>query len=390
MMAPRLSSRVASVDIVRGLIVALMALDHTRMYFTAAHFDPVDVNETTLGYFLTRWVTHLCAPGFFFLAGLGVALAESAGQSARQSTVLLMTRGAWLIALELTVIGFAWSFNLGWSWFGVIWSLGLSMICLGLLRWAPKLVLLAVAISFTTLHNLLPLTAIFENESVRSALYSAGFVEADAIGRKLVLFPLLPWLSIMILGYAAAPWLAPNGRPSVGKFLLVGAGAVGLFVALRMLGIGEPPEGGVQDYATPAQDVMSFLNVEKYPPSLQFSLATLGVLAVFVAGVEALGDKARRAFYPLLVFGSVPFFFYVLHLYLIHGLAFVTANALSWSTDYLFWRNPWPNLDPPEGYGFGLAGVWAVWILVLAILLPLCIAFWKYKRASRAWWTKYI
>lgn len=383
-------TRIASIDIARGLVVALMALDHTRMYFTSAHFDPVDVSQTTPGYFITRWLTHLCAPGFFFLAGFGVALAERAGQSARQSTFLLLTRGVWLIGLELTVIGFAWSFVVGWSWLGVIWSLGLSMICLGALRWLPNLLLLGCALAFTMVHNALPMDALIGNESLRSAVYSAGFVEADTIGRKLVLFPLLPWLSVMILGYAAVPWLAPDGKPSVERFLLVGLGAIALFAVARVVGIGQPSGGGVHDFATLSQDVMSFFNVEKYPPSFQFSLVTLGLLCAFVAGVEALGDGARRWFFPLLAIGSVPFFFYILHLYFIHGLALLAANVLSWPTDYLFWHNPSPNLDPPKGYGFDLTGVWLVWLSILALLAPPCAAFSQFKRGSRGWWTKYV
>lgn len=382
-------ARVASIDIVRGLIVVLMALDHTRMFFSSAQFDPLAIDETTWGYFLTRWVTHLCAPGFFFFAGFSVALAESAGQSGRRSAFLLLTRGAWLIVLELSLIGFAWSFILGWSWFGVIWSLGLSMICLATLRWLPKLVLFVLGIAFTALHNAIPVEAILADENLRAALLSAGFVGIEGLGRKLVLFPLLPWLALMVVGYAAAPWLAPGGRPHARRFWFAGAGALVLFVGLRAIGLGEAA-GGVNDLAARSQNALNFLNVEKYPPSLQFSLMTLGLLFACVAGVESLGERAKRVFPPLLVFGGVPFFFYVMHLFLIHALALATATMLKWPSEFLFWRGAGPNLTPPDGYGVGLSGVYIVWIAVLALLFPLCAAFLKHKQTSRALWTKYL
>jgi len=386
------ASRIVSIDVARGLIMALMALDHVRMYFTSAQFDPVSIDETTFGYFATRWVTHLCAPGFFFLAGMGVALAERAGQSPRKSTFLLLTRGVWLVVLEFTLIGLAWSFVLGWSWLGVIWSLGVSMICLAALRWAPRPILLAAALAFTLLHNALPMTAWLADESVATIFYSAGSTTVMGLGEKWALFPILPWLALMVIGYTAADFFVPaaSGRPSIVRLAGVGAVCVAAFAALRVLGIGQPDGGGAQTYGNAAQSLMSFMNVEKYPPSLQFSLVTIGVLLIATAFFEQWQKGAKGPLFPLLAFGRAPFFFYILHLYIIHGLALATASALSWSTDYGFWRGVGANLRPPEGYGFGLPGVYLVWLVVLLMLFPVCAWFTRIKASSGAWWTKYL
>jgi uncharacterized membrane protein len=365
--------------------MALMALDHVRLYFTAAQFDPVSIGETNAAYFITRWVTHLCAPGFFFLAGLSVSLAESRGLRAAQSTALLMTRGVWLIFLELTVIGFAWSFSPGWFWYGVIWSLGASMICLGLLRWAPKGLLLLAAGAFILTHNLLPMQRLLQEGDAYALLYGSG-----TAGETWVIFPLLPWLCVMILGYAGGDWLAPAGRPRPERFLACGAGALLCFLLFRASGFGEPEHGGFQQSAVAVNSVLSFFNVEKYPPSTQYVLVTLGVLLLFIGALGRRRSNAPpRLLAPLHVFGRVPFFFYLLHIFLIHGLVVLAAFALGWPRRGLIW-NAEPSLVPPDGFGLGLAGVYAVWLVVLALLLPVCTAFARMKAASTGWWTKYL
>jgi uncharacterized membrane protein len=371
--------RDASLDIARGLIMAFMALDHVRMYFSSAQFDPVDLDHTNLGFFLTRWITHLCAPGFFFIAGVGASLA-GARQSKKELATFLFSRGIWLIFLELAVFSIAWSFNPGnWLWIGVIAGLGASMIVLAGLIFLPRMLILVMALAFTLLHNALWDPAWF-NQSVDMLLYTVTVAPLPLLGDRLVLFPLLPWGALMALGYATAPWLMPDGKPATGRLAISGAMMLVIFVLIRLAGIGQPENGGFIVGDT-AHSFMSFLNVEKYPPSLQFSLVTLGAMALVLAWLaKNEGRPGMGLFAPIQAYGRVPFFFYFVHLFLIHGMALAIATGLGWPTDYLFWEGNMPNLIPPDGYGFGLAGIYLSWLAVLAILYPLCVWFGGVKR----------
>ena len=191
--------RIGSLDTTRGLIVALMALDHVRIYFSAAQFDPMDLGQTDPGWYLARWVTHLCAPGFFFIMGLGAALMK-VRMTAGALTAFLLVRGLWLILLELTVIGFAWSFTPGWFWFGVIFSLGAAMMLLALTHCLPRILLFILASAFILLHNEYWATAFPMPEPVDAILYSGGVIELPAVGPRLALYSILPWAALAVLG----------------------------------------------------------------------------------------------------------------------------------------------------------------------------------------------
>jgi uncharacterized membrane protein len=388
-----LAGRDASIDVIRGVIVVLMALDHTRVFFTEAQFDPVSITDTTPGYFVTRWLTHLCAPGFFFLAGIGVSLSERAGTTPAQSSWWLVTRGLWLMLLEITVIAFAWSFNPGWSWFGVIWSLGISMVALGALRWLPKSALGVTAGAVVVLHNSMPLEQLFGTSNLLTILYSAGYVTTP-LGEKLVLFPMIPWLAVMTLGYVLGEWLTPGRRVCVPRSAVTGAACIAIFVLLRTIGVGQPDDGGAIVYDNNAQSLMSFLNVEKYPPSLQFVLATIGVLLVATAGVssglQGANAKLTILLRPLLLFGRLPFFFYLMHLYVIHILALLAASIWGWPSGHLIWQGPGPNLVPPIGYGVGLAGVYGALAIVLLVLYVLCKRYDAFRTNRRSAFLRYI
>lgn len=381
------ANRIASLDITRGLIVAIMALDHTRIFFSSAQFDPVDLSQTTPAWFFTRIITHLCAPGFFFIAGFGAALSETNGMTKRTLAGFLLTRGIWLIALELTVMGAAWSFGLnGWFWFGVLWCLGASMIAMALLIFAPRLILLLVALAAVLLQEQWLAVIPAEQGSVWALFAMGGVWETPALGSKLVLFPLLPWLSLMAIGYATAPMLLRDGKPRGALIMAIGMVLMILFVVVRVLGFG----GGVAP--DDPQQVMAFLNVEKYPPSLQFSLITLGVLLAFfgiVATLEAHG-RPMRMLHPLRTYGRVPFFFYVIHIPLIHGAALLAASVFGWQRDYLFWEGTsWPQLTPPDGYGFAVFGVYVTWLAILIALYVLCLWFADVKARHNTWWLRY-
>ena len=380
--------RLASLDITRGLIVAIMALDHVRIYFAGAQFDPVDLSQTTPDWFFTRLVTHICAPGFFFIAGFGAALSEQNGMSKHMLAGFLLTRGVWLIALDLTVMGVAWSFGItGWFWFGVLWGLGAAMVVLAALIFIPRFVMLIIAIGAVLLQEQWLALISFEEGSTWALFATGGVWAVPVVGPKIVLYPLLPWLCLMAIGYALAPILLRESKPRGTLIIMLGIVFLVAFVAARMLGVG----GGGLPPDDP-QRILAFLNVEKYPPSLQFSLLTLGALLTLfgaVATIEARG-LTMRLLHPLRVYGRVPFFFYILHVYLIHAGALVCATLLGWPRDYLFWSGVGPNLMPPDGYGFGIAGVYSAWLVVLVVLYPLCLFFADVKSKRNAWWLRYL
>lgn len=374
-----------SLDAARGLIVALMALDHVRIFFSEAQFNPVDLDQTTFSYFLTRWVTHLCAPGFFFIAGMGASLMAGKTGKARVARFLVV-RGVWLIALELLVFGFAWSFNPGWSWLGVIWSLGASMIVMAGLIFVPRLLLLVVAAAFAAGHNAI---SVNEPGPLVTVLYSGGFAQLPVLGPKIVLYSIVPWLALMAVGYTATPWLAPQGKPSSRRLLVVGATALAAFAVARLAGAGQSAWNGFTAYPEFWRTLSSFLNVDKYPPSLQFSLLMLGLMAVFLA--YAAAPRNRRGLVEIYaVYGRVPFFFYAIHLFLIHGAALALATALGWPHEQLVWKGVGPNLTPPDGYGLPLIGVYAAWFAVLLALYPACKWFGAVKDRSRLWWIRFL
>lgn len=378
------TARDRSIDALRGLIIALMALDHVRIFLSSAQFDPIDLEQTNAALFLTRWITHLCAPGFFFLAGLGIALFES--QADRRSVrQFLLTRGLFLIVMEILVFGLAWSFNPGWWWFGVIWGLGAAMVAMAALVSVPKLALLAVAALFTLLHNALwPAGA----SAAGSLLYSGGFISLPIVGDRLVIYPLLPWLALMVLGYASARWIAPDRDPAGNRSIIAGTAGVGAFLLLRWTGVGEPDRGGWIDTGDAARNVLAMLNVEKYPPSLQFSLVTIGVCLILIGLFRRLPGITSGPGSTMVTLGHVPFFFYTLHLFAIHGFALALAVVLGWQTSYLFWSGPGPNLMPPAGFGFGLPGVYLAWLLIVAALYPACAAFARLKQRRPSFWLK--
>jgi uncharacterized membrane protein len=381
-------SRNVGLDAARGLIVALMALDHVRVFFSEAIFDPVDLTQTTPGYFATRWITHLCAPGFFFIAGLSSSLLE-ARVGKRALSVFLLQRGLWLMALEILLFGLAWSFNPGWWWFGVIWGLGLAMFTMAGLIHAPRAVLFTAALLFTLLHNTFWSTWTNLSPSVDALLYSGGTISAPVIGARLVLYPLLPWLCLMALGYSGGRWLVNEKSLQPRRTLIAGSLAVIGFVITRTLGYGQPSLSA--DGVPPgASQALTFFNVEKYPPSLQFSLVTVGVLLLLLWAAQRWQLGQGRWLSPLVVFGRVPFFFYLLHLYLIHAAAWAVATLLQWPTAYLFWQGSEPNLTPTAGYGFGLPGIYVTWLLILAVLLPACMQFACLKARYDYWWLKFL
>jgi uncharacterized membrane protein len=375
--SPDESSRIVSVDVLRGLVMAVMALDHTRDFFGASGFNPRDVTEPAL--FLTRWVTHLCAPTFILLAGLSAFLYGRARSTIEISRFLLI-RGLWLILIDFTLIKVGWrfDFDLYRLTAGVIFAIGASMIVLAALIWLPHWAIACVAFAMIGGHNMLDgirADGLGEASWAWHLLHQPGLVViGDGAAKLYVLYPLIPWIGVMAAGYLLGPLM--QHEPETRRRLLfrVGATVTLAFVVVRATNFyGDPAPWNIQEnwLAT----VLSFLNCEKYPPSLLFLMMTLGPALMLLACFE----NARGALARLLVtYGQVPFFFYVIHIYLIHALAVATGVALTGT----FAATPM--------IGLSLPGIYVVWLLVLVLLYPICRWFTDLKGSGRGWWWSYL
>ncbi|HXE58022.1 MAG TPA: heparan-alpha-glucosaminide N-acetyltransferase domain-containing protein [Gemmatimonadales bacterium] len=382
--APPTSHRLDAIDLVRGVVMVVMVLDHVRAYFTEARFDPTDLGRTSAALFLTRWVTHICAPTFVFLAGTSAWLSGRRRTTAELSRFLL-TRGAWLVLLELTVVSFAWYLNLRFelgAFAQVIWAIGLAMTVLAALVHLPRAWVAAIGAALVAGHNLLDgITPASLGAS--APLWTALHVQGPLGGLPVfVVYPLLPWIGVMALGYAAGPLLAtPAGRRE--RLLGLGAVVTLTFVALRWTNLyGDPRPWAPQDDAV--FTALAFVNLTKYPPSLLFLLMTLGPMFLLLGAAERARGPVARA---LVTVGRVPLVFYVAHLYLVHLLA-VGAGALA-GTD------PGKLLTVfmlfPEDHGFGLPVIYLAWAIVVVALYPLCRWAAALKARHRAaWWVSYV
>ena len=380
-LAPR---RLDHVDLLRGLVMVIMVLDHVRAYLSNAQFDPTDLTRTDAALFATRWITHFCAPTFVFLAGASAWIAgtrRTPGELAR----FLVTRGLWLVLLEVTVISFGWYFTSRWTMGAiaqVIWVIGLSMVVLaGLIR-LPRPAIAGFGLALVLGHNLFDGVAP-ERFGALEPLWRLLHVQGPlGVAPLLVVYPLVPWAGVMALGFVAGPLVFSQKPGDARRLAWIGALLIAGFVALRALDVyGNPSPRLVEGGATLV--AMSFLNLSKYPPSLLFLLMTLGPALVALT-------LLRRANGPLagvmVTFGRVPFLFYVVHIYLVHALT-VAIGMLQGRTAaemrVLF-------LSLPEGYGVGLPMVYVLWLALVASLYPLCRRYAELKARSRAWWLSYL
>ena len=375
--------RLDHVDLLRGLVMVIMVLDHVRDYFTVVRFDPTDLTRTDLALFATRWITHYCAPVFVFLAGASAWIAgtrRTRGQLAR----FLLSRGLWLILLEVTVISFGWYFSTQWPMGAraqVIWAIGASMVVLaGLIRLPPTAVA-AFGLALVVGHNLLDGVAPAAFGAFAPLWHVLHVPGPLGIMPVFVTYPLVPWAGVMALGYAAGPAVFSQDTGAPRRVAWAGALMILGFVVLRTLnGYGDPSPR--LDDGSPALVAMSFLNVTKYPPSLLFVLMTLGPALVALALLRRAKGPVADFF---VIFGRVPFLFYVTHLYLVHALAVAAGVAQGFPGSAI--RTVYRLL--PEGYGFGLPVVYLVWLTVVAVLYPVCRRYAALKARSRAWWLSY-
>lgn len=391
----RTGARVQAVDILRGLVMIIMALDHTRDYVHSAAmaFAPEDLSQTTPAIFMTRWVTHLCAPVFMFCAGLGAFLRLERGGTKAELSVFLISRGLWLVVLEFTLVRAGFFFDLSFDplILLVFWALGLSMLALALLIYLPDTVLLAVSVGMIAAHHLLDGIQPQQFGSyawVWQILHAQGvWVTGGPV--VIVAYPLVPWMGVMAAGYCAGRvYRLPRERRHA-LLLRLGFVLSVAFVVVRGVNLyGDPRPWGPQ--STGIRTVLSFLNTTKYPPSLAFLLMTLGPALIFLAWAERRGVGEKH---PLLVFGRVPLFYFVVHIPLIHA----AAIALTWlrygTAPFLFVPPPTlgtPRAVFPADYGWDLWVVYGVTAFVVIALYPLCAWLSRLKARRRDWWLSYV
>ncbi len=388
------ATRLASVDVLRGLVMVVMALDHVRDHLTNVPYAPEDLAQTSVPLFLTRWITHFCAPVFVLLAGTGAGLSEVRGKPRGELARFLWTRGLWLIVAELTIVRFGWAFNLEYRtevWVQVIWVIGVSMILLAPMLWLPRWVVGAIGVVMIAGHNLLDGIGL---DVVRQQVTLGNIGQLPTLaGASLrdwawatlhvqyppIIYPLIPWPGVMFVGYALAPLFLLPAAARHRLLLALGLGATALFLLVRGLNIyGDPAPWSAQPRA--AFTVLSFLNTTKYPPSLSYLLMTLGPALALLVPLERLGGWLGRV---LETIGRVPFFYYVVHLYLIHLVMLGLGVAAGYPLGAFL--HPW--FLKPAGFGFGLGVVYAAWLAVVAALYPLCrwFAGVKARRRDLAW-----
>ena len=378
----RALSRLSSIDVLRGLIIVIMALDHVRDYFTDVRFNPLDPTQTTAMLYATRWITNFCAPTFVLLAGVSAYLVGRRCTT-RELSRFLLTRGLWLAFLELAVISVEWTFNFRFELgliMQVVWAIGMSMVVLAGLVYLPVRVVGAIGVTICVFHNLLDGVPMPES-AVMKTVWSILHVQSPvAIGY--VHYPLIPWVGVMAAGYALASVFGMEAERRHRVLIAIGASMVALFLALRLINTyGDPVPWTTQ--VDHLHTLMSFFNVKKYPPSLDYLLVTIGPALMLLACLE----NVRGRFADVLqVFGRVPLFFYVLHLALAHLAAGLLAMAMGYGNVVL------TNLPAffPRDWGVGLPAVYLAWVLVVVTLYPACRWFGEVKRRRGDWWLSYL
>ncbi|MCW4467450.1 heparan-alpha-glucosaminide N-acetyltransferase domain-containing protein [Flavobacterium sp. MFBS3-15] len=387
--------RIQSIDVLRGIIMIIMALDHTRDFF---HIDamtdqPTNLDTTTPALFFTRWITHFCAPLFVFLSGTSIYL-QSLRKTKKELSLFLLTRGLWLIIAEFTIVGFGWSFDIFFSFFflQVIWAIGASMVILSVLIYLRYWALLAIGILITALHNILD-THTFTDPTldVLANLFLLTEFDVMQLGGGVALmcaYAALPWTGIMLLGYALGKWYSPGFDTVRRKKLLLSTGfaVISLFVLLRLSnGYGDPKPWTEQKDAM--YTFLSFLNVNKYPPSLMYACMTLGPAMIALALLENVRNRVTDI---LNIFGRVPFLYYLAHIYIIHLLCVVLFYAEGYTFADNFKLDMAFGFRPKENFGFSLGIVYLIWILVVALCWFPTKWYEKYKRTHKKWWLSYI
>lgn len=375
--------RVKSIDMMRGLVMIIMALDHTREFWGTTSFSPEDLSQTSPALFLTRWITHLCAPTFVFLSGAGIYFYQQHKGSRERTSVFTLSRGLWLMIVEIVVMTFIVTHNFNFILLGVFWMIGCCMVLMAGLIWLPRKLLIMISVLFIAGHNLLPTLnpstpfeygiGIFHN--------TPFFIPKPPV---LVTYTIIPWIGVMLAGYLVGAWF--GYPPEKRNMLLRRSGFIlfGLFLILRLINVyGDPSPYSIQDRGW-IFTLLSFLNVTKYPPSLQFLSLTIGIGMLLIS---FLPNNRTRFSEVLMTYGRVPFFFFIMHFalislasYLWTWVEFGTGFNLAFST---------PDTRPST-YEPNFARVYIVWLLVILVTYFPCKWFGQYKKENRQWWLSYL
>ena len=383
--------RIDSIDILRGIIMIIMALDHVRDFFhiNAMTSDPTDPATTTPILFFTRWITHFCAPVFVFLAGTSAFL-TGRKRTKKELSLFLVKRGIWLVILEVTIFNFLFSFDPLFHFVAlqVIWVTGVSMLLLAALIYLPGPVLFIIGVVMVAGHNMLDTfnTRNMPDTPVWWAMLHQQYITQYAPGRLFgIFYPLLPWPGIMLLGYCMGSLFVPGYDATKRRRQLVWMGLIAtvVFILLRWINVyGDLVPWTKQKNQTAT--ILSFFNVTKYPPSLLYICMTIGPSLILLAWLEKIKAKWSDI---VVIYGRVPMFYYLLHFFVIHFLCmtafFVTGHTMSQAAGGMM-------LFRPDDFGFSLGAVYLIWIAVVAGLYPICKWYSKYKASHTQWWLSYL
>jgi uncharacterized membrane protein len=384
-------TRIESIDLLKGLVMVIMALDHVRDYFhyPSFFFDPSDPAHTSWPIFFTRFITNFCAPAFSFLAGISAFMIGKRKKPAELS-VFLLKRGLWLVFVEIIIINFGWKFDIHLRNIGLqtIWQLGVSMIVLAAFIHLPKTIILAFSCIIIFGHNLLD-NIHFDGSWIWSMLHERSAFKISEGLTVIFAYSLLPWIAVMSLGYCFGSMYEKSFDTVKRKKILngLGAGSLLLFIILSAINKYGDLKSWV-NYGDTSKTLMSILDIDKYPPSLLYLLLTLGGTFVFLANAEKLKGKLVDFF---CVFGRVPFFYYILHIYLIHLIALLAAQLTGFGWQSMILPKFVSRVEALKGYGFNLIIVYIIWIFIILLLYPLCKKFDRYKQAHKEkWWLSYL
>lgn len=375
--------RLESIDIVRGLIMIIMALDHVRDFFSFTAYRPDDVTQASVWLFSTRWITHLCAPTFVFLSGISIYLYFNKVGDLKKTSVFLLTRGLWLIVVDALLISFILTQAYDMTVLTVFWMIGCCMMLLAGLVWLPRWLQLSIALIMIVGHDALPaLITVTADNVVFAVLHNPPFFinEPTAI---LVAYTIVPWVGVMLLGCCLGTWFLDEPQKRDTLLLRTGIFALVFFFVLRFINVyGDPSPWSIQERGG-MYTVLSFFKVSKYPPSLLFLSVTLGIACLLLAYAERISSGVKKILIP---YGRVPFFYFIVHLALISVTSYAwTYFAFGTGINLSFMS---PN-DWPAEYQSSLFRTYFVWFLIVAALYFPCVWYGRYKAGSKAWWVSY-
>ncbi len=385
----KISTRLSSIDTLRGLVIILMALDHVRDFWSSFPYRPDDVSQASVSLFLTRWVTHLCAPTFIFLAGVSIFLYQQKVENKQSVSLFLIKRGVWMIVLEIFVVNFLWQFSYNVLFLQVIWIIGWSMLVMAALIWLPRWMLIVAALAIVGFHQLLSLL-----EPQQPTMHNLLWVffhrpvlymsMGDGVPPLFDVYPLIPWAAVMLGGYLIGPWFRQAADQRKNNLLRLGSVLIVFFIALRATnGYGDPNPWAIQERGW-IFTLLSYISISKYPPSLLYICLTLGIASFLLI----LFERTKGMVVDFLgVFGRVPLFFYLIHIPIINlGALIWTYLSFGKSVNFFFT----PSAYWPADYVPHLWLTYLVWAALVAGLYFVCRWYGNYKRQHPYQWLKYL